>query len=255
MGKHQAFQYLGTALKYPPQRIISLVPSLTELLFDLGMENEVIGITKFCIHPTHWFKSKLRIGGTKDIKLDKIQELKPDFIIASKEENVQEQVEALYPNACIFLTDIQNMEDALACLQELGKCFGKQSEANVIQQEIESSYNITPISPPKKVLYLIWKKPYMSIGKDTFIFQTLNNMGFNSVVNEYRYPTVTTEEMKALAPDLILLSSEPYPFKQKDIKELQEEVGIKVKLVDGEIFSWYGSRMKFYKNHVKTLFS
>lgn len=255
MGKHQAFQYLGTALKSPPQRIISLVPSLTELLFDLGMENEVIGITKFCIHPTHWFKNKTRIGGTKDIKLDKIQELYPNFILASKEENVQEQVEALYPKACVFLTDIQNIEDALACLQELGKCFNKQSEANAIQLEIESSYNITPISPPKKVLYLIWKKPYMSIGKDTFINQTLNNMGFISVVTENRYPTVTTEEMKALAPDLILLSSEPYPFKQKDIKELQDEVGIKVKLVDGEIFSWYGSRMKFYKNHVKTLLS
>lgn len=228
-----------------PKRIISLVPSQTELLFDLGLNDEVIGITKFCIHPTEWFTTKTRIGGTKNVDIQKITSLHPDLIIANKEENVQDQIEALESIAPVWLTDVNTLEDAIQMIEIIGMLTSTSSQAQVISQQIKNQFaNLTP----KKLVsacYLIWQNPYMTIGADTFINNMLQKAGFQNIFEDrLRYPTITIQEIKDLNPAFVFLSSEPYPFKQKHIHELQLQLpNSTIMLVDGEMFSWYGSRL------------
>ncbi len=234
-------------LAYTPKRIVSLVPSLTELLFDLGLENEVVGITKFCIHPNEWFGTKKRVGGTKDFKPDMIRELQPDLIIANKEENQQDGIEELAREFTVFLTEIVDMDTANQAILDIGCLTGREKEARRLVKEIEEEKEafLPYISPDNDVLYLIWRKPYMSVGGDTFISSMLQEAGYENVLQDKtRYPSLESEEIRDLSPSWIFLSSEPFPFKEKHIKELE---GIcpdsRVVLVDGEMFSWYGSRL------------
>ncbi len=233
-----------------PKRIISLVPSQTELLYDLGLEDEVVGITKFCIHPEHWFRNKTRIGGTKDVKFDRVKALTPTLIIANKEENVKEQVEALASIAAIYTTDISTLEDAYHMMQEIGKLTNTSRKAEEIIRNIKDGFRMLSeqLHPQttKTCLYLIWKDPYMSVGGDTFIHDMMLHCKLENVVaNETRYPSITIERIKSLAPEIILLSSEPYPFKEKHIAELQKHLpDAIILLTDGEMFSWYGSRLQ-----------
>lgn len=237
---------IGANLK----RIISLVPSQTELLYDLGLEEEIIGITKFCIHPEHWFRNKTRIGGTKDVKFDRVEALSPTLIIANKEENVKEQVEALASIAPIHTTDISTLEDALNMIQEIGDLTNRLTKAEEIIANIKAGF--TKLSKQldhqsaKTCLYLIWKDPYMSVGGDTFIHDMMLHCKLENVVaHETRYPSISIEQIKSLAPEIILLSSEPYPFKEKHIAELQTHLPeTTILLTDGEMFSWYGSRLQ-----------
>lgn len=232
-----------------PKRIISLVPSQTELLFDLGLNEEVVGITKFCIHPTEWFRNKTRIGGTKDVKLDRVAALEPDLIIANKEENVKEQIESLREIAPVWTSDISNLDESLEMIKQIGSIVGKELEASSIIQKIENDFlklEQQLIDQKKRsCLYLIWKDPYMSVGGDTFIHDMLHRAHFtNLLANTTRYPEVSVETIQLLSPELIFLSSEPYPFKDKHIAELQAVLPTsKILLVDGEMFSWYGSRI------------
>jgi ABC-type Fe3+-hydroxamate transport system substrate-binding protein len=244
-----------------PKRIISLVPSQTELLFDLGLEEEVIGITKFCVHPEQWFRNKTRIGGTKNVKIDLVASLLPDLIIANKEENTKEQIEALEKIAPVWVSDIETIEEAFVMMENIGEITGKKSEADALVTRIKKSL-INFSSQRKKsgtkmyrTAYLIWKDPYMAAGGDTFIHHQLQLAGFENVLgNTLRYPEITLNELKTTNTELLLLSSEPYPFQQKHIDELQTALpDTRIFLVDGEIFSWYGSRMQYAASYLSNL--
>lgn len=231
-----------------PQRIVSLVPSQTELLYDLGLEEEVVGITKFCIHPEKWFRTKTRIGGTKTLHLDKIRELKPDLIIANKEENVKEQIETLANEFPVWISDVNNLTEALEMIEQLGIIANRKEQAEKLSNNIELAFSNFKSETPNfkfKTGYLIWKDPYMTIGGDTFIHHILTQAGFkNLFTDNKRYPEITIAELQTLNCELLLLSSEPYPFQQKHIDELQAQLPhTKILLVDGEAFSWYGSRL------------
>jgi ABC-type Fe3+-hydroxamate transport system substrate-binding protein len=234
-----------SSLAQTPSRIISLVPSITELLHAFGLEAETIAITKFCVHPTHWHKNKTRIGGTKNIQIENIQKLQPDLIICSKEENVQEQIEVLAADFPILLTDVKNYQDALEMIQTIGKICAKEKEANQIVLEIENRFSTIEITKTISAAYLIWHKPYMTIGNDTFIQNMMQKIGLENVfADKTRYPIIDVEDIIVKNPAVILLSSEPYPFKQEHITELQAHLpNTKILLADGEFFSWYGSRM------------
>lgn len=233
-------------LKHPPKRIISLVPSQTELLFDLGLETETIGITKFCVHPLSWFKTKERVGGTKTLNIDKIHQLKPDLIIANKEENVKEQVEELALHYPVWLTDVNNLEDALQMITDIGQITRKHETALNLKNKISRSFRDLKQAPASvNTAYLIWRNPYMTVGGDTFIHDMLIKCGFRNIFSDQaRYPEINIPELKKKNLELLLLSSEPYPFKQKHIDELSTRLaGTKIILADGEMFSWYGSRL------------
>lgn len=246
-------------LHYIPKRIISLVPSQTELLHYLGLEAETVGITKFCVHPGYWLKTKTRVGGTKAIKNNIIYELKPDLIIANKEENIKEQVELLAKDYPIWVTDVNNLEDALQMINDIGELTGKNAEANLLAETISKGFDELwkhkTSNNKSKTAYLIWRNPYMSIGGDTFISDMLSKCGFENVfANKLRYPEITIEDLQIANCQLILLSSEPYPFKQKHIDELSTRLpGCNIALVDGEMFSWYGSRLLQAPEYFKIL--
>lgn len=233
-------------IPYPPQRIISLVPSQTELLFDLGLENEVVGITKFCVHPEEWFRNKTRVGGTKVINIDKVRSLQPDLIIANKEENEKDQIDALAAEFPVWISDIQTLDDALNMISSVGLITDREEQANSVVADISSGFSsLQRAVLPKKVAYFIWYRPWMSVGADTFISNMINAIGWENVfADKQRYPEVDIEELKQQQPELVLLSSEPFPFKEKHIAEIKAVLpDATVLLVDGEMFSWYGSRL------------
>ncbi|MBK7882401.1 MAG: ABC transporter substrate-binding protein [Chitinophagaceae bacterium] len=228
-----------------PKRIISLVPSQTELLYNLHLNEEVIGITKFCIHPRQWFLSKKRIGGTKNINIKLINELNPDLIIANKEENDKLQIDELARHHNIWITDVKNLHDALQMIGDIGQLTGKQLEATNLTQQISKNFNQLIPTPQIPAAYLIWKDPYMTIGFDTFINDMMKKCGLNNIFShKTRYPQITIEQIKQLNCRLVLLSSEPYPFKQEHANKLARLLpNCTICLVDGEYFSWYGSRL------------
>jgi ABC-type Fe3+-hydroxamate transport system substrate-binding protein len=249
-----------------PKRIISLVPSQTELLCDLGLEDEVIGITKFCVHPAEWFRNKTRVGGTKTIRMEIIDSLQPDLIIANKEENTREQIEALAERYPVWISDVNDLQTALQMIVLIGELTGKQSKAYEISNHINDTFStLSTWSASQKsrlpVVYLIWKDPYMTVGGDTFINSLLNTCGLlNRFEHLKRYPEITIEQMQTagssnnMQRQLLFLSSEPYPFTEKHIAELQHSLpGTKMMLVDGEIFSWYGSRLLHAANYFQKL--
>jgi ABC-type Fe3+-hydroxamate transport system substrate-binding protein len=229
---------------YPPKRIISLVPSQTELLFYLGLSDQVVGITKFCIHPAGWFKSKTKVGGTKNFRFDIIDQLNPDLIIGNKEENYLVGITELEKRYPVWMSDISTLEDALNMMESIGQLTERETEAAKLISEIKTSFvGLTP-RHSLKVLYLIWKSPWMAAGKNTFIDSMLSKIGLENILTESRYPTISESQLQQLQPDLVMLSSEPFPFKQQHFQELQSVLPkAKVILVDGEFFSWYGSRM------------
>ena len=229
-----------------PQRIVSLVPSQTELLFDLGLGSRIVGLTKFCIHPKEKVKQKTKIGGTKNFKLEVIDGLQPDLIIGNKEENYEEGVTQLQEKYPVWMSDIYTLEDALQMINQLGQLTGTEIKAHELTQGIATGFDkLQPVQPAIPTAYFIWRKPYMAVGNDNFIDHMLKRCGFQNVfANLSRYPEVSREQLQAVAPKLILLSSEPYPFQEKHFAEFQEICPeAVVKVVDGEMFSWYGSRL------------
>jgi len=242
-------------LQNTPTKIVSLVPSQTELLSDLKMDKEVIGITKFCIHPKEWYLSKKRVGGTKNPDINLIIKLKPDLIIANKEENRQEDISLLKKHAPVWVSNVHNLSDAYQMIRTVGAMLNKSSEAEVIIQNIMNEKDqLLPFQNQNKLLhvcYLIWKDPYMSVGADTFIHDMINQLGWINVFgHKLRYPVTQIEEIKSLNPNLILLSSEPYPFKEKHSALFDP---ISTRLVDGESFSWYGSRLTHSFSYFRNL--
>ena len=237
-----------------PKRIVSLVPSQTELLFDLGCDNTVVGITKFCIHPNEWFLSKTRVGGTKKVDFQKIAALNPDLIIANKEENSRKDIERLAEKYPVYISDIFDPTDAFGMMHDLGLILNKREKVDRLVSQLKEDLKSIP-QMKGSVLYFIWKNPYMVAGKNTYINSILELIGLeNAIVDETsRYPDLSIEEIVKINPTHIFLSSEPYPFKEEDITFLTERAGAKVQIVDGEIFSWYGSRMLAMKAYFQKL--
>jgi ABC-type Fe3+-hydroxamate transport system substrate-binding protein len=235
-------------LPHPPQRIVSVVPSQTELLFDLGLREEVVGITKFCIHPDEWFRSKTRVGGTKTLDPEKIKALEPDLIIANKEENDHAQIEALIKQYPVYVSDIKNLDDALSMIKDIGQLTQREQEANQLAMNIHDG--MSQLTLPQRRLscaYFIWWEPIMTVNHDTSINDMLERCGFDNVFRNdasSRYPVIDEAALVAAQPELILLSSEPYPFKEKHMDYFRQLLpNAKVMIVDGEMFSWYGSRL------------
>ncbi len=254
---------IGRLVTFPdsPKRIISLVPSQTELLYDLGLTDEVVGQTLFCIHPIAMRDAKPLVGGTKNVKIDRVDALYPDLIIANKEENDKLQIEELMEKYPVWVSDIKTLDDAIHMVKQVGLLVNKPIEANAIATSINDSFNTfksdnrNPIKG-KSVLYLIWRKPWMCAGNDNFINEMISSMGLiNSTTEKMgRYPELSTQEITELNPDFIFLSSEPYPFKEKHIDELQQICPqSKIILVEGELFSWYGSRLLNSVKYFNTL--
>ncbi|MCA6068307.1 helical backbone metal receptor [Chryseobacterium sp. RG1] len=237
-------------------KVVSLVPSITEALFDLGLtEKEVVGRTKFCIHPKEKVKNVAIIGGTKNINIDKIKALQPDLILANKEENIKEQVEALMDDFKVIVTNVETIEDNYYLLKHLGKTFHKEDKAQLFNLKIYDVLNQAKISSTIKAAYLIWKNPYMTIGSDTFIHKILAEIGFENIFKDKtRYPEIETADLAEA--EVIMLSSEPFPFKEKHIEELKEFYpDKKIMIVDGEAFSWYGTHIAKCEDYFKALIS
>lgn len=233
-------------------KIVSLVPSITEALFDLGLtEKEIIGRTKFCIHPQDKVKNVTIIGGTKNINIDKIKALQPDLILANKEENIKEQVEALMAEFKVIVTNIETIEDNYYLLKNLGKILNKEERAQLFNLKIYDILNQSKLENKVKAAYLIWKNPYMTVGSDTFIHKILSEIGFENIFKDKtRYPEITAEDLAEA--DVIMLSSEPFPFKEKHIEELKTVYpNKKIMIVDGEAFSWYGTHIAKCEHYFK----
>jgi len=228
-------------------RIISLVPSITELLYYLGLENNIVGVTSFCVHPPQAIKQKTLIGGIFKLKFDVIENLKPDLIIASKEENKKEEIELLMQNYNVLLFDVKSFDDAILMIKEIGRVTEKQDKADLLCKSILNGFSVLPILKPKpKVVCLIWKKPFISLSHNTYINSLLEKLNFTNLVDDKNnlYPEITVSDLKFLSPDILFLLSEPCYFDDNDKEFFENNLpSTKVMLVDGEMFAWYGSRM------------
>ena len=221
------------------------MPSITELLCDLGLQSQIVGCTKFCVHPASIKQTAAIVGGTKQFHRERVKGLYPDLIIANKEENNKDDIQDLNKSFSVYTSDVKTREDSFQLIKDIGLLFGRMKESNTIIQELKRRFDSSEsIGKGRKVVYLIWQKPYMTIGGDTFINDMLKTHGFeNAFGGQVRYPEITIEDILRCRPDVLLLSSEPFPFKEMHVRELQKLIkGISVHLVDGEYFSWYGSR-------------
>jgi ABC-type Fe3+-hydroxamate transport system substrate-binding protein len=242
-------------LKVPAQRIVSLVPSQTALLFDLKAGQQVAGITRFCIHPAEKVRGKVKIGGTKTLNLDRIRALQPDLIIGNKEENVKEQIGILQQEFPVYLSDVNTIDDALQMIEHLGILSGTEVKAaetiDAIGKGLAELELDTAGRPPISAVYLIWENPLMGVGSDNFIAEMMKKAGLVNLLGSkstgeqiQRYPATDIEEIKALNPELLLLSTEPFPFGEKHLEKYRAMLpGIRIEQADGEMFSWYGSSM------------
>ena len=243
---------LGTVHTFDssPKRIVSLVPSQTELLYDLGLEDSIVGITKFCVHPYHLKSTKKIVGGTKNVHYDKISSLEPDIIICNKEENTEEMVNELRKICPVWVTNVATLEDNIQMITDFGQLFDKRTEARKWNEKMAFALsdfkNFINDIPVRKVAYFIWKSPYMVAGSGTFIDEMLKLNHFqNQFASKERYPEIELEKIEEEGElDLILLSSEPFPFKAEDGYEIVKSTNKgQAILVDGEMFSWHGSRL------------
>ncbi len=248
MNTHDNLLDLNFSYTNSVHRIVSLVPSQTELLVDLGLEKHIVGITKFCIHPINLRKKKAIVGGTKNIHIDKIKALKPSIILCNKEENTKEIVAFCKQIAPTHVSDIFTIKDSLALVQLYGNLFSCQVKAKAMIQEIKilkaDFENFIATKKTIKVAYFIWKNPWMVAANNTFINHLLNLNKFENVYQDLnRYPEINLTNLANKNLDVIFLSSEPYPFKEEHLHLLKEKTATNCILVDGEYFSWYGSRL------------
>ena len=256
MAQPDALTWLGPPPPARPARVVSLVPSLTEWLAALGMDRETVGVTRFCVHPAGWKARKTIVGGTKNVDVERTLALRPDVVVASREENVRDQVEALAAaGVSVALTDIATVGGALATLRALADALGRGAEGARLADGIAGRFRAlaeggsaeggSAEGARPRVLYLIWREPWMAAGGDTYISDVLAHGGLDNVLaTRDRYPALADGDLAALRPDAVLLSSEPYPFAETHRAEVQRRApDARVLLVDGEAFSWYGPRM------------
>jgi ABC-type Fe3+-hydroxamate transport system substrate-binding protein len=235
----------------PPQRVVCLIPSITETLFDLGLGDAVAGVSKFCIFPADGVRNKIKVGGQKDPDLEKIKDINPDLIIMNLEENKPEHIEFLSTHYKTWVTYPRSFRDAGTLIREIGRVFHAAKEAGAYADKIKKTADDlnSKTGQAVKTLYLIWRNPWMSINKDTFIHDTLTIHGLENVFGgkEQRYFEVTEEELRSAAPDVIVLPDEPYRFREKHIAEFLHIPVPAVRnrqifLADGTYFCWYGTR-------------
>jgi len=247
-------------LKTTPKRIVSLVPSQTELLCDLALENELVGVTKFCVHPFHLKSTKTVVGGTKKVDFDKIIALNPDFILCNKEENSYELLPELEKIAPTYFSNVNTIQDAIDLILRLGSIFNRRTEADNLAHKIEFKLNdfkeFIAAKPTRKVAYFIWAKPWMVVGNDTYINEMLALNKFENIYgNMSRYPKIEINKIRHEGdPDVVILSSEPFPFKDEHAMEIASYTNRSITVFgDGEMFSWPGSRMLLAFDYFKEL--
>lgn len=247
--ERQVTDMLGRQMAVPriPQRIVSLVPSQSELLWYLGLKDQIVGITRFCLQPSELRKHARIIGGTKTLDANRILDLKPDLVIANKEENTIELIQALQNHVPVWISDVRNLDDAFKMIASIGQLCSKSEEAIALCSIIHEGFESIPNSKPLlRAAYFIWKSPWMLAGADTFINSMMQKAGFENVLtsSHSRYPIIEISELKRLNPQVLLFSSEPFPFKKNHFEELQSEFPhLKMVEVDGRLFSWYGSAL------------
>lgn len=232
-------------LRSPARRIISLVPSQTELLASLGLDREVVGVTRFCVRPDHWKSSRKIVGGTKTLNVDRIRSLQPDLILANREENTQPDVDALEQIAPVYVSDVKNLDDAFTMIEDVARLTGREPDGRTLCDGIRSAFLGLGEHEPVRAAYLIWDDPLMTVGHDTFIHDVMQRGGFLNVFGERtRYPSITWAELARAEPDVLLLPDEPYPFDEGHAERFGDRLPrTRVFNVDGQIFSWYGSRL------------
>ncbi|MBK5285098.1 MAG: ABC transporter substrate-binding protein, partial [Bacteroidia bacterium] len=221
---------------------------------------EVVGITKFCVHPHEAIKTKSVIGGTKKLNMAKIRSFKPDLILANKEENSRDQIEEFAKDFPVWVSDVKTLEDAVSMILSVGEITGKKKPALSLKSKICNGFNNLKAKISnhrlKKSVYIIWHNPMMSIGNDTFIHSMMQHCGFeNALSQRKRYPEISEQELAEINPELIMLSSEPFPFREKHIARYRLICpAAKIILVDGQMFSWYGSRLQYAPEYFLWLF-
>lgn len=236
----------------PVKRIVSLVPSQTEFLYDIGQESRLAGQTVFCVHPATAYRNAVKVGGTKKVRYVEIDRLNPDLIICNREENTAEMVEILAEKYPVWVSDIKNENDAFTMMRALSRILDAEESGEKMIDDIKKEFENRKIFRRWSCVYLIWRNPYMAAGPDTFIHSMLDRAGFDNMITEPRYPELTAEALTAINPHLVLLSSEPYPFSDVHAGEIRKMLpSSRVIKVDGEMFSWYGSRMK----HIQAYFN
>lgn len=230
---------------FPPKRIVSLCPGITDTLFALDLEENIVGRTRFCIFPKGKVEQIPAVAGTKDIKLDAIRDVQPDLIIVEKEENTEEIVKELEKFFPVYVAEVQSVDEAYKMIEEMGALTDRDDAAAQLINSIQHQFTSLPKAAGKRIGYVIWRKPYMAVGKDTYINSLLEKMGFVNPFTESdgRYPAVTADDFQKAELDYVLLASEPFPFKEKHFKEFLDMMpDTEPVLVDGEMF-WYGPRM------------
>jgi len=248
---------LGKLIHVPlsPSRIVSLVPSQTELLYDLGLNEKVVGITKFCVHPDEWFRTKTRVGGTKKVNIDIIRQLSPDLIIANKEENTLEDVSAIEEFCPVWTSDISSYNEAIEMIRKVSEITSTALIGEDLINAIDKEFSNLSFPYHYRTAYMIWKDPWMAAGGDSFINDMMKACGFNNILqNLSRYPNIEWEDLLQNKIEVLLLSSEPYPFNINHLEEISKILPeVEIRLVDGEMFSWYGSRLLLVPDYFKTL--
>ncbi len=228
----------------PNARIVSLVPSITELLCDLGLAPQLVGRTGFCIHPAEVVRDIPKVGGTKDVNIEKIRKLAPTHLVVNIDENEKPTVDKLaefVPN--IVVTHPIEPRDNLAMVQLMGGVFCAQERADAWCGEFERELALVQKGRPQRVLYCIWKDPWMTVSRDTYIARMLALIGWSiPEIGDVRYPSFQWSDALVHDVDQVLLSSEPYRFTEEHVDALERQIGKPVQLVDGEMMSWYGSR-------------
>ncbi|MHC0036919.1 ABC transporter substrate-binding protein [Pseudoneobacillus sp. C159] len=256
--KKKVIDHLGRTVEFPfpPSRIISLAPGMTDTLYSLQLANEIVGRTRYCTHPKDKVQQAEAIGGTKQIHLDKIRALRPDLILAEKEENTKEMVEVLEKEFPVYVAEVQSVQDAYKMISDLGELTNRQTESKRLLADIQAAFQSLPKAHGKKVAYVIWKKPYMVVGSNTYIHSLLEMLGFENAFSSFegRYPTVTEVDIKKAKLDYLFLATEPFPFKDEHVVEFSDMMpDVKTMILDGEMF-WYGPRMMEAVGYFKSIF-
>jgi ABC-type Fe3+-hydroxamate transport system substrate-binding protein len=240
----------------PPQRIVSLIPSTTELLCDLGLADRLVGVTVYCVEPRDVVRGKPKIGGEKNPDLQQIHRLTPDLVVANVEENVRAHVETLRGwGIPVWVTYPRNVDDSLRMIRELGEVTGVPERAAALLEELDPLVAHTRAMaaerPRVPLFYAIWRNPYMSLNADTYLSDVLTTCGAANIFADCaeRYPAVTLDEVAARSPSVILLPDEPFRFRRVHLKDFAPYAGVpavrdsRIHLVDGKPFSWHGRRL------------
>lgn len=228
------------------ERICSLCPSTTETLFALGVGNRLVGRTDYCCHPADRIDAILSVGGTKKVNLARLDATEPDLVVAVREENDREQINTIADKWPTLILDPVDVESALTGIELLGRAVDAATTATQLTSSIRDAFDRLPNANGRRAVYLIWRKPFMAVGAGTFIGDVMERLGFTNVAAalDSRYPEVARELLDELRPELVLASSEPFPFAQQHLPELRELApAAEPILVDGEMFSWHGVRM------------